>query len=772
MEKISYQISSRAAILLGRESVSKVDGAIIELIKNTYDADASFCVLSFDTDNDAIYIIDDGTGMNRDIIENCWMLIGTDNKRLEYKSRKNRIKSGEKGIGRFALDRLGSVCEMFTKNASSKNTLYWKTDWGNFEEAGKTINEVAADLDYLAEGIANFLPTDILKSLDKIDSKIVDDYRSGTILKITGLRDKWTNKSIEKIINMLAYIIPNNASRDYIIYAQPSPKHDLKLIENEMIDEFDYKLKAYFNGEKFNIQLIRNEYDLSKIPDDVFKLKEFQSSPYTKNDFVNSKFDLDYSIEELINSNDKKLIEVVKEIGKFSFEYTFLKATVTDDLKETFYYKDISSKRRIWLNQNAGIKIYRDNFLVRPYGDVNSDSFDWLNLDARKASSPAGLAHDSGSWRVRNSQGYGSVYISRIDNSKILDKSSREGIIDNEYYTFFKIVLANIINVFEKDRQYISRGLKKYKNIVDESTRKKEEGLKLAEKIIKEKKDLTKNQSKVYKENEHQNKSNYKDTEEEKLAETVLLIDEEKENLLSEIKLLRSLATNGLITTSIVHDLTNLSSLLIKRSDKIKEAYDYNEKRLLQRELEDLKRNDSFLSSWISVVMTQLKKDKRKRTTSDLYIIAKNLKNILAPLLEQKKITLNIHGEENTAIMKLFAIDFESLICNLIINSIDAFRKIETNQRIIDIKIDYDLDNVFIYYKDNGPGISKTFKDPYEIFNFGTTDKKSLISGEIEGTGIGMYIVASTIREYDGEYIIRKQDSGFSLEIRLPQKRR
>ena len=124
MEKITYQISSRAAILLGRESVSKVDGAIIELIKNTYDADASFCILSFDVEHDAIYIIDNGTGMTRDTIQNCWMLIGTDNKKVEYQSKKNRIKSGEKGIGRFALDRLGQVCEMYTKHDSSSKTLY------------------------------------------------------------------------------------------------------------------------------------------------------------------------------------------------------------------------------------------------------------------------------------------------------------------------------------------------------------------------------------------------------------------------------------------------------------------------------------------------------------------------------------------------------------------------------------------------------------------------------------------------------------------------
>lgn len=80
MEKMKYKMSSRATILLGRESVSRVDGAIIELVKNTYDADAGFCFICFDVEHDHIYILDNGSGMTKGIIESCWMLIGTDTK--------------------------------------------------------------------------------------------------------------------------------------------------------------------------------------------------------------------------------------------------------------------------------------------------------------------------------------------------------------------------------------------------------------------------------------------------------------------------------------------------------------------------------------------------------------------------------------------------------------------------------------------------------------------------------------------------------------------
>ncbi len=119
MGKVKYRISARATILLGREGVSNADGAVVELIKNTYDADAEICFVCIDAKHDTIYLVDNGSGMDAGSIEQYWMLIGTANKREHYKSEKKRIKSGEKGIGRFALDRLGCDCIMYTRTADA-----------------------------------------------------------------------------------------------------------------------------------------------------------------------------------------------------------------------------------------------------------------------------------------------------------------------------------------------------------------------------------------------------------------------------------------------------------------------------------------------------------------------------------------------------------------------------------------------------------------------------------------------------------------------------
>ena len=765
MEKITYQISSRAAILLGRESVSKVDGAIIELVKNTYDADATVCILSFDIAHNSIYIIDNGTGMTRDIIQNCWMLIGTDNKKIEYKSKKNRIKSGEKGIGRFALDRLGEICELYTKHEESKKTLYWKTDWRKFEESGKTINEVSAELDYLNTDIKAFIPKEIADGLKKVDNSIINNFESGTIIKISNLRDNWTSSSIAKIIDMLSYAIPSTEVQNYSLFVQKSISNDLILIENELIHDFDYKIKSDFDGENFHIQLFRNEFDLQKFPKDIFSLSDFAEYPYRKEDLEKGVLSFQYTIEQLNRVSEHHIIENIKNIGPFQFEYTFLKVSSTEDTNENYFYKTISSNRKKWMDQNAGIKIYRDNFIIRPYGDLNSDSFDWLSLDARKARSPAAPSHSNGSWKVRNKQGYGVVKISRVYNSSILDKSSREGIIDNEYFSAFKNVLANIIGILEKDRQSIIRRIKKYNDNKNETVVKRNDGIHLAQKIIVSKSSNT-DDSKL----ELFPKVQQYSKESAQLAETILLLDKEKEELLTEIKLLRALATNGLITTSIIHDLAGLNAELKNRANDLKYVIETEDSKLVNDYLLDLKRNDSFLASWISVVITQLKQDKRKRHIADLYLIIKNLELTLTPLLKQKHISLCVNGEEGTTIKKIFSVDIESIVCNLIINSIEAFKKIELQNRNIVITLSSEDGYIKIIYKDNGPGISKVYKDPYDIFNFGVSDKKDN-TGEIVGTGLGMYIVASTVNEYNGKYKINNDTTGFELEILFPNER-
>lgn len=750
MEKMKYKISSRATILLGRESVSKVESALIELIKNTYDADASICYIFFDVKNDLIYLIDNGVGMTKTIIENNWMMIGTDNKKKEYISTKKRIKSGEKGIGRFALDRLGGICELYTKNNDEKETIRWKMNWNNFEKEGNLLQDIDAEFEYCNIPLYDFIPQTVVSQIKQfeVENDLEFNLNTGTIIKISDLRDVWTSQQIEKLKKSMEFLIPPKEQDEFYICQQKDPDSKYELIENNFSEEFDYKIKCEFDGNIFEIKLYRNEFDLEKIPNTVFKEERFARYPYRREDFEKEELQFQYSINELFNTNDQKIVDDVKKIGKFSFEYIFMK--LQRQKKEVYFFKEIGKNRTEWLEEHGGIKIYRDNFWVRPYGESGSDSYDWLGLEARNNANPVAVSSSTEAWTVRNAQGQGTVFISRVNNESILDKSSREGIIENESFRMLKDTLIKLISVLEKDRAYIARGFKLYDDKVNNKEKTKQEGKKIAKNILSG--------------NRGSNKAQKKDIE--SLAKTVQYYEEEREELITEVKLLRALATNGLITTSIVHDLKSINAILVNRVDTLRIAIDNSNKTLIDRNLNDLYKNDTFLKSWITVVTNQSKKDKRKRQKKNLNDTIEKIVNVLQPILNQKKVIVELIKDPQNTERKIFESDFESIMYNLIINSVEALSKASVDERKIKIKLNTD-EYFVIQYDDNGVGLDDNFKDPYDIFKMGTTSKYDQY-GNVLGTGLGMYIIASTVREYNGDYKLTQIKNGFGIEIKIP----
>ena len=155
--KIPFSVSARTAMLIGSENFSNPEGAIVELVKNAYDADSHYCYILFGEDeqnNRILYILDWGTGMTDKIIETCWMRIGTDDKLYNATTESGRVKSGAKGIGRFALNRLGMKAEMltFTKDGHGYD---WKVNWSDFDKPGTSVSEITADIDIISLAVGH-----------------------------------------------------------------------------------------------------------------------------------------------------------------------------------------------------------------------------------------------------------------------------------------------------------------------------------------------------------------------------------------------------------------------------------------------------------------------------------------------------------------------------------------------------------------------------------------------------------------------------------------
>lgn len=110
------------------------------------------------------------------------------------------------------------------------------------------------------------------------------------------------------------------------------------------------------------------------------------------------------------------------------------------------------------MENHGGLKIYRDNFLVRPYGDPTSKSFDWLGLDARKGVNPVAISDKSEQWHVNNSQLQGTVLISRVYNASILDKSmQRKESLKNEFFDTLSSLLLLLFQFLKRIERILSK---------------------------------------------------------------------------------------------------------------------------------------------------------------------------------------------------------------------------------------------------------------------------------------------------------------------------
>lgn len=169
MEHLQYVIEdSTIAYLLGVNNFTNDESAILELVKNSYDAKALYVNIAFS--GDQLIVSDNGQGMDENDIRRAWMHVGKSNKDYEIFDANNhqRILAGSKGVGRFALARLGSHVTVCTKKDSCVG-MVWETDW-----ISSTIRE------------------DLTKS------------SAGTIVTITGLREKWGKKKIENLVSFLS----------------------------------------------------------------------------------------------------------------------------------------------------------------------------------------------------------------------------------------------------------------------------------------------------------------------------------------------------------------------------------------------------------------------------------------------------------------------------------------------------------------------------------------------------------------------------------------
>jgi len=826
---IKFNVSAKTARLIGRENIADVDGAVIELVKNAYDADASCCLVKFNIpfpninltykksliksflkqdeyeslleycieknesilkkDNltieqesemekilfahNSIIIVDNGIGMTKNILENAWMNIGTDNKEKNYSSEKGRVKTGAKGIGRFALDKLSTATLVYTKN--KKDELYkWDLDWEDFDHA-KLLSEVTAHLNIEDHTtLKDVVYENFAEQKDLLD---LYSWDSGTIIVLTPLREQWNERLFKKVINNMRSLNPLNSVDLFDVhlfntfFQQYSAKQESAEIKRE---DYDYKLSLNYDGnDKISLLLDRNEIDvdLDKIKvvsenkdktyelnlDSFWNREKFKISNYVRDDY-DKQISFEYKVKDFLGNSDDAVN--FKKIGNFSFEMLFLKA----DNSTLEIVKDIPvrSRKKI-LDLHSGIKIYRDNFKVRPYGDEGS-LYDWLNLGKRSQLSPAAVTHQSGNWRVEPYQVIGSLSISRLGNPRLEDMANREAIALNDSYYLLVDFLKKAIEKFEFDRQYVLREFAAWK---------KEELDKLEpikEKIIQTAKKKKKN------------KDNNEDSEKftsDQYEEVINDLSSVKSDDINAQQLLMMFSSSGIMANTFSHELQRISTDLGSRAQQLRssikklvkpEEYcgdpDYNPYPILDR----FQKTDELLSSWIRVIMDGIQGNVLERNEVDLTGSILSIIEKWKPLLRTKHINIEYNPGEKIK-YQLSLADIYLILNNFILNSAWFLEK--SADRKILISLEKDEKTINLTLINNGEKLDDRYKNnPYQIFEIGETSKyKTNENGEEEkiGTGIGLWIVAQSISKYYAQIEILDNIDGFGFTIKFPR---
>ena len=412
-ETVPFRMHPRVFAALGANLVTDDVVAVIELVKNSFDAFAQNVWVRFSEDpseGPLLEITDDGMGMTREIIEDVWCIVATpykDSNPVIKKGDKVRRVVGEKGLGRLSAARLGDRLSMLTQAAQSP---CWEVtvDWSDISQGDDLSQSFVRFREYPQNS-----PFEV----------------SGTRLVISGLSEQWDDGRIEDLEENLARLIsPFSALDDFNIFLHgvgDAGTEEIRIESPEFLAQPKYSIRGEADG-RGNVEGI---YRFSPIAGD--------GAPRTRK--VNRSWEL--ICEEFGDHKRYHYSTEGARCGPFSFEIRAWDIATADtgELSQRFGYPRRLIRKAI--SAHKGISIYRDGVLVLPKSETARD---WLGLDLRRVSNIGR--------RLSTSQLVGYVSISADDNPKIGDTSDRERLASCVEVSEFEAIIRAVVGLLEIER--------------------------------------------------------------------------------------------------------------------------------------------------------------------------------------------------------------------------------------------------------------------------------------------------------------------------------
>lgn len=692
MNKNSYKIrpAGRHLLTIGRDLIQDNYAAIVELVKNAYDADSESVEIHFKateklSKNESdipekgivITVRDYGHGMSQDTVINKWMVPSTTDKLERRMSPLGRIMQGRKGIGRYAASMLGSTLLLETISLNAEKTTVL-VDWRDFEKS-----EYLDDVEILVESHSTKEPQGTTLTIEGGS----DYYKEWNKKQFTNL-----NFELKKLISPVQNSI-DKAAQDFQIHLKISGFTDIEDSEETIapypiFDLFDYKIsgKIHSDGKgtlTYALQKARNTVDEA----------------------------ISFNLGEPTGCGD-----LIFDIRVYDREKESIEQLIHRGLKDNNGNYVGNLLARQILNDSNGIGVYRNGFRIRPLGDPE---FDWLKLNEKRIQKPA--------QKIGSNQVIGYVLIGSEEESDLIEKSARDGLRDNNAYKQLQKITNDVIKELEIRRF---------------SFRRKAGLSKPALKVEKELNRILSfdNLKQIVHKKLIAGGMNAKSAEE--VIELISKEEEEKSQTVEEIRqaiaTYQGQATLGKIMNVVLHEgrrPLNYFRNEVPRIDRfIKKYKETNDFEHIEK-IESIAHNTvsnakTFSDLFLRLDPLAMGKRPAKRQLSIENEIS-NCFAIFRQQMEDKGIKFKISG---SAIIEAWQQDIAAIFTNLIENSIFWLSEKNTDIREVMISIITEKNSLsYIDFRDTGPGIESNLIEDNLIF-------EPQFSTKPGGTGIGLAI--------------------------------